>query len=115
MKLLDWLLLSAIISLSLAAGSFLKSVKAAETRVDLCSHAPASGYRPNHSFVCGKKIKLSEARVSDFALLEGISVKKARVLLAAVRENPELRMKDLLDVKGIGPKTLVRLEEYFEP
>ncbi len=114
MKLLDWVLLSALISLSVGSSSFLKLLSPKPT-LDLCTSRATSDYRRHDEVVCGKKIKLKHARVSDFALIDGISIKKARVLAKAVKEHPQVVMNDLLEVKGIGPKTLVKLEDYFEP
>lgn len=72
-------------------------------------------YRPEIYLMCQKKIKVHAARASHFAMLDGISIKKARMLVDYIERNPITSMQQLLAIKGIGPKTLEHLSEYFEP
>ena len=108
MRLSDWLFLCAFVLLGTLT-SFLSNVERARPHVNLCLSGAKSDNRSSYSKVCGKKIKLYEARVSDFALVEGISIKKARLLVAAINNAKDINFNELLDIKGIGPKSLAKL------
>lgn len=115
MRLVDWLLLLSVISSCLGVASFLKSETISLKEHNACSKLSSLAYRPELNFMCQKKIKLQDARVSDFAAVDGISLKKARILVDKIRQQPIKDMQQLLAIKGIGPKSIDRLAEYFEP
>lgn len=63
--------------------------------------------------LCGEKISFKNASVADFKSVPGISHKKARHLFALVKNEKNLSPSKILAIKGIGPKTLVKLELSF--
>ncbi|OPZ23254.1 MAG: Helix-hairpin-helix motif protein [bacterium ADurb.BinA186] len=114
MRLSDWIFLCAFVSLGTLM-SFLPKVSTSQTHIDLCLSGAKSDIRSSYSKVCGKKIKLREASVNDFASIDGISIKKARRLVEAINNAKNIDFNELLNIKGIGPKSLARLEQHFEP
>ena len=60
-----------------------------------------------------KAINLNTATVEDLCTLPGVGRKKAEAILALRKTRPYLRVTQLLDVRGIGAKTLKRLKPYL--
>lgn len=65
-----------------------------------------------HPFLCDKKILLKKASMPDL-LSAGLSLKKAESIYAFIKEHQECHVEDLLVIKGIGPKTLENIKNYF--
>lgn len=65
-----------------------------------------------HSFLCGKKIKIHDAKVYDLAMIEGISLIKARQIREFFR-NRASTIDQAVEISGIGDKTLLRLKKQF--
>jgi competence protein ComEA len=60
------------------------------------------------------KIILNRARVEDLRRIPGIGPKRAEALLALRAKLKRFkRPSELLRVKGIGPKSLVRMQTHF--
>jgi competence protein ComEA len=55
-------------------------------------------------------INLNSATVAELCTLPGIGPKKAEAIVALRTRRPLTRVTQLLQVKGIGPKTLQRLK-----
>lgn len=66
-----------------------------------------------HPFLCGKKIKISHAHISDLSTIDGVSHKKARAIYEFYKQNPHLSLEMATDVSGVGPKTLEKLLVRF--
>lgn len=112
MELRAWLFLLALVLLSLLYGMFRGNIESIEPFVAVCgkqAHEP----RPISPLLCGEKIKLCEASVYDLAALPGISLKKARHIVAFFNEHPDANYTELLALPGIGQKMLVRLQNFF--
>ena len=61
------------------------------------------------------KLNINTATVSEFVLLPGIGPNKAATIVAYREENgPFEKIEDLINVKGIGRRTLQKLEEYLK-
>ena len=60
-----------------------------------------------------KAINLNTATIEDLCTLPGVGRKKAEAILALRKTRPYLRVTQLLDVRGIGAKTLKRLKPYL--
>jgi predicted DNA-binding helix-hairpin-helix protein len=62
----------------------------------------------------GIPVDLNQASTADLALVPGISEElAARIVMTRQRAGGFSRMDDLVDVKGIGPATLTRLEPFL--
>lgn len=59
--------------------------------------------------LCGKKLPLKNALVSDIALIDGISLRIARL----IKHEHVTNLDNLITIKGVGPKTIIKLKEYF--
>lgn len=66
-----------------------------------------------HPFLCGRKIPINQATVLDISQVDGISHKTAREIAQFIKECESPKIDDLLAVKGIGEKKLLRLKERF--
>jgi len=64
------------------------------------------------ALLCDKKMALKDAIVSDFANIPGISVKTARLIVNFINYKSQ-NLEDLVLIKGVGPKTVEKLREYF--
>ena len=61
-------------------------------------------------------ISLEAATARDLELIPGIGPKTARALIDyRERAGPVQRIEQLLEVRGIGPKTLEKIERYLKP
>jgi competence protein ComEA len=60
-----------------------------------------------------KVVNLNTATVEELCTLPGIGEKKAKAIMALRTKQPFLRVTQLLQVKGFGPKTLTRLKPYL--
>ena len=60
-----------------------------------------------------KVVNLNTATVEELCTLPGIGAKKAKAIMALRTKQPFLRVTQLLQVKGFGPKTLTRLKPYL--
>ena len=103
MRLIDWLSLAMALLLCMSAALFAKS---------------SLPQKPNnYTFISAllgeKKRALSTACVGDLALVDGISLKKARLIKEAIDGDPHPNEEKLLAIKGVGPKTLEHLKLYF--
>jgi competence protein ComEA len=70
---------------------------------------------PSEAFTADGKLILNKASVDDLRRLPGIGAKRAQAIIA-LREKLGGRFKratDLLRVKGIGVKSLKRLQPHF--
>lgn len=108
MTLSAWLCTAAFVLFTLVCGVFIKSSPQRQSR-DLCTAKLASAW------ICDQKIAIKQATVSELALIDGISVKSARRIVNFVQaqRDKSFTIDDLDTIKGIGPKTLVKIKEYF--
>jgi competence ComEA-like helix-hairpin-helix protein len=60
-----------------------------------------------------KVVNLNTATEEELCTLPGIGEKKAKAIMALRTKQPFLRVTQLLQVKGFGPKTLTRLKPYL--
>lgn len=60
------------------------------------------------------QINLNTAQVDELTLLPGIGVKKAEAIVTARQAKPFEKAEDLLEIKGIGPKMLEKLNPYIK-
>ncbi|OGL44226.1 MAG: hypothetical protein A2161_03225 [Candidatus Schekmanbacteria bacterium RBG_13_48_7] len=61
------------------------------------------------------KLNINTATVSEFVLLPGIGPNKAATIIAYREENgPFEKIEDMINVKGIGRRTLQKLEAYLK-
>ncbi len=58
-------------------------------------------------------VDLNQATVEELCTLPGIGPKKADAILALRHKKPFTRVTQLLQVKGIGPKTLDKLKPHL--
>jgi hypothetical protein len=94
------------ITVILSIGTFKNFLSPDPKIFDLC------GDIKTHPFLCDQKIALQEAKVSDFALIDGISLKRARLMVKFIAHK-KTYLRDLKDIKGIGDKTIEKLTRYF--
>jgi competence ComEA-like helix-hairpin-helix protein len=66
-----------------------------------------------HPFLCGHKIKISQASVADLATIDGISSQKAQAIHDFFLKGPPKSIEDVILVQGVGPKTLEKLLVRF--
>lgn len=72
--------------------------------------SPAS-WGENYKVV--SKLDLNSAQAQQLAALEGVSPKKAELIVNLRKEKPFVRITELLQVKGIGLRTLEKIEPYL--
>jgi hypothetical protein len=65
-----------------------------------------------HPFLCEKKINLKNISLADLRVI-GIPASKAQSIKDFLVKNPEKKLEDLTNIRGIGPKNLLKLKEYF--
>lgn len=66
--------------------------------------------------LAGYKISVNELSEKDWESLPKIGPKTAQAIIAYRQEyGPFKNLENLLDVKGIGPKTLENLKSYLSP
>ena len=115
MRLFDCLIFVVFAVLSTANIFFPKLLLPKHMAKDLCLHESKDFWLTSYSHVCEKKIKLHQASVSDFALINGVSVRKARLIVKMIKSKKKVKIKELMKIKGIGVKTLAKLDPFFEP
>lgn len=103
MSLANWLSLITLLLLILIAGLFKQT---SAEHIDWCVKTAV------YPRLCGQKMHLKDARVGDLMLVNGISLKKARLLVTAIKQDQEI-INRLQDLKGIGPKTMAKLALNF--
>ena len=69
--------------------------------------------KETHPFLRNKKIPIKKVVIGDILVIENISHKKALLIIDFVKTHEEMVIDDLLLVKGVGEKTLVKLKKYF--
>ncbi len=69
--------------------------------------------KETHAFLRDKKISIKKVVIGDLLVIENMSHKKALLIIDFVKTHNELAIDDLLLIKGIGKKTLVKLKKYF--
>jgi competence protein ComEA len=73
----------------------------------LAAPTPASGADDGQS---GHPVDLNRAGVDELCTLPGIGRKKAEAIIALRERRPFTRVTQLLQIKGIGHKTLLKLK-----
>jgi competence ComEA-like helix-hairpin-helix protein len=64
----------------------------------------------------GQKLDLNRASAQELTLVPGIGPKLAeRIVAERTRKGGFAKLADLRAVRGVGPKTLARIESFFEP
>ena len=66
----------------------------------------------NFNFV-HEKIPINKAKMSDLLKIDKISHYKALLVLSFIKDNNINDIDKLLEIKGIGPKTLAKIKDYF--
>lgn len=65
--------------------------------------------------VNSQKLDINKATVSELVTVKGISEVKAKAIVEFIKEKNGIKnMDELLEVKGIGSKTLGELKQKFE-
>jgi competence protein ComEA len=78
------------------------------------SAAPTPETRPSEGVTADGKIVLNRANVEELGRLPGVGPKRAQAIIdLRTRLGRFRRPTDLLRVKGIGPKSLKKLEPHF--
>lgn len=106
MTLSGWLCTAAFVLSTLVLGIFLKLSKP-ELIPDLCAKKQASFW------ICQKKMPIAHAQAGDLALIDGISLKSARRIVAFISAHSSVALNDLESIRGVGPKTLEKIKKYF--
>jgi len=60
-----------------------------------------------------EKISINHADLKEIIKLPGINTKKAQKIIEKRQEKPFTKIEDLLEVNGIGPKTLEEIRPYI--
>jgi competence ComEA-like helix-hairpin-helix protein len=103
--------------LLLSAGGTADSAAAGDSTREEASGAPPPWERATTDSAAAEEsigwpLDLNAATEEELVLLPGIGPAKARAILERrARKGPYSRVEDLLDVPGIGPKTLARFRE----
>lgn len=69
--------------------------------------------RQAHAYLCGEKIMLHDATMVNLMRVPGVSYALAHALRDWVRLHPYARVDEIAHRRGIGPKTLVHMRDYF--
>lgn len=65
-----------------------------------------------HPFLCEQKMDRRKALASDITAI-GIAGSKAQKIWDFWQDHPEKNLDSLLEIKGVGPKTLDKIKLYF--
>lgn len=65
-----------------------------------------------HPFLCEKKMDKSKASIIDIESA-GVPHKKAELIWQYWQQYPKSNFINLLEIKGVGKKTVEKLEKYF--
>lgn len=71
--------------------------------------------KKTHAFLAHEKISIKHIRLKDLLAIEGLSRKKALDIFDHLQGEPNKGLMDLLNVKGIGMKTIEKLSSYLSP
>lgn len=106
MKALSLVLLTIF---SLSSPSFAQELSAGATGSP--AEAPARSGAPVSAPV--SMVNLNTASIDELCTLPGIGKKKAEAIIALRTKRPLTRVTQVLQVKGIGPRTLQRLKPFL--
>jgi DNA uptake protein ComE-like DNA-binding protein len=111
-NLSSWLFLIALILLNLLFGVFRRNAEQKAQSVDACSEN-LNFHKKASPLLCNEKLSLSDATAYDFAALKGISLNTGRKIVSYLKEHPRASFDELLELPGIGAKTLQLLKNNF--
>ncbi len=98
-----------------AAAIRLRSGQSIEIYRDKTGVEIKSGRMPGPALLaCGLKLDLNSAPLSDLLLIPHLRPGIAAAIVKERRLKPWKSIDDLLQIRGIGPKTLERLNKYVE-
>ncbi len=87
-------------------------MRKAVAAVVLCILLAGTGTAPRAD---AQKLDINKATHEELTRVKGIGDKKAAAILQFIRDHgPVRKMDELLEVRGVGEKTLDRLKEVFE-
>lgn len=66
-----------------------------------------------HPFLCGQRIAIGHASITELSMVKGISKKRAKQIHSYLREHAHVEVDDLIEIKGIGQATIGRLKQMF--
>jgi hypothetical protein len=107
MHLFYWLSLIGPMALLVLAGAIRMNYK------DKFLDYPVCEDMKPHPFLCHKKIPISKASIGDLLSVKGLSLKTARKIVKFYRENPNFGVLAVIEVPGVGKKTLEKLSAKF--
>jgi hypothetical protein len=79
----------------------------------VAARSPATSLRGPARLLFGQRLDLNHADAGALETLPGIGPRRALAILATRSRRPFRDTKDLVRVKGIGPRTLERLEPWI--
>ncbi len=107
-----WLNLFGIILLLVLSGAFTKSAVAFGGLEGL--YQACGGGEVARPLLCGHKIYIKKANITQLAMIDGISLARARKIRDFFQAHPGTYVKFHPRDLGIGPKLFERLKEKFE-
>lgn len=110
MTITYWFWLFGFIGLLVSGGLLLKQPDG-DLPHDPCAKGPA--FDSPHPFLCDKKIAIRQANIVDLTDIKGVSLSKAKKIKNFLHNRPNGGIDDLLQIKGIGEKTLVKIKSKF--
>ena len=113
MNLSSWLFLIALILLILLFGAFRRNAEQKALSFAACSENVNATDKKASPLLCNEKLSLRDATAYDFAALKGISLNTGRRIVSYLKEHPSASIDELLELPGIGAKTLQLLKNNF--
>ncbi len=96
----------ALLPLSAQASKASKAAKSTAQKVEVSRAQSSASQSPGH-------VNLNTAGVDQLIMLPGIGPSKARAIIVHREKRPFRRKSQLMNVRGIGAKTLRRLRPYI--
>lgn len=114
MPLYYWLNLMGFVSLLALLGLFINSTERDVPNDSSCqTSSSAASFSLPHPFLCGQKMNIHDAQITDLASVEGVSESLAQEIHHFLKKNPSAKLETLDGIKGVGSKTVERLRTFF--
>jgi len=113
MPLVYWLNLIGVVSLLSLLGLFINSMERGVPNDTSCQVSSNGDDSLPHPFLCEQKINIHNADIADIASIDGIAKPLAQEIYQFLKKNPSAKIATLAAIKGVGPKTIERLQMFF--
>ena len=104
-----WKVPATVAFQKLASGQSLEILRQGETITTRLGRMPGPAL-----LACGLKLDLNSASLDEFVLIPQMRADIAAAIIERRREKAWEKVDDLIEIRGVGPKTVQRLRDYLE-